>query len=435
MRRRPKYQLPHQRSSLVHGLYWVLALALIGAIAWVWWRTSESPRPVPAGPMPARPVVPRAPASPAPVRSGPTPTPPPAPATNRAATPPPVPPPAFSYPLPPTAPPPVANSVPAATAITIPPVPPPVVSTAPPAFPTNGPPVTPPPPPDTWPRPVQNAFEAQVALLAHGISSGSLDGAPGAQTRAALLAFQKQQLLPATGELDPATAGRLLLPQSPLVTYTITSNDLARLHPLPHSWLAKSRQSSLEYESLLELVAEKSFAHPRLIRRLNPGLDWGAVRAGARLQLPNSVYPEPRAKAALIRIQLADKTLEAFDAGGRLLVHFPCSIAHRVEKRPVGDLHVAGVALRPTYTFDPAVFPESEEARKINHRLILPPGPNNPVGVAWIGLDRPGYGIHGTPAPEDVGRTESHGCFRLANWNAAYLARLVSVGTPVRVTE
>jgi lipoprotein-anchoring transpeptidase ErfK/SrfK len=87
----------------------------------------------------------------------------------------------------------------------------------------------------------------------------------------------------------------------------------------------------------------------------------------------------------------------------------------------------------PNYTFDPAVFPESEEARNLGRKLIIPPGPNNPVGVAWIGLDRPGYGIHGTPNPEQVGRTESHGCFRLANWDARALLGLVRVGLPVVV--
>jgi lipoprotein-anchoring transpeptidase ErfK/SrfK len=91
------------------------------------------------------------------------------------------------------------------------------------------------------------------------------------------------------------------------------------------------------------------------------------------------------------------------------------------------------VAPNPNYTFDPAVFPESPEARALGRKLILPPGPNNPVGVAWIGLDKSGYGIHGTPKPEDVGRTESHGCFRLANWNAELLLKMVGVGTPVLV--
>jgi len=130
---------------------------------------------------------------------------------------------------------------------------------------------------------------------------------------------------------------------------------------------------------------------------------------------------------------LAEKILERFDANTNLLAHFPCSIAHSVSKRPVGGLRVAILAPDPNYTFDPEIFPESAEARQLKTKLVLPPGPNNPVGVAWIGLDRPRYGIHGTPNPEQVGRTESHGCFRLANWNAEFLLKLVTVGTPVIV--
>ena len=146
------------------------------------------------------------------------------------------------------------------------------------------------------------------------------------------------------------------------------------------------------------------------------------------------IEPAPvRGKAAFVRIYLSDRTLEAFDERTNLLAHFPCSIAKRMEKRPVGELHVVTAAANPNYTFKPAVFPESDEARELGRNLLLPPGPNNPVGTVWIGLDRPGYGIHGTPRPEEVGRTESHGCFRLANWNAEYLRRLVTVGTPVFV--
>jgi lipoprotein-anchoring transpeptidase ErfK/SrfK len=137
--------------------------------------------------------------------------------------------------------------------------------------------------------------------------------------------------------------------------------------------------------------------------------------------------------SAFVRISLSGRTLDVFDAETNLLAHFPCSIAARVEKRPLGDLHVAAVAHNPNYTFDPDIFPESAEARGLGRKLVLPPGPNNPVGTAWVGLDRAGYGIHGTPRPEEVGRTESHGCFRLANWNAELLARLVSIGTPVLV--
>jgi lipoprotein-anchoring transpeptidase ErfK/SrfK len=276
-------------------------------------------------------------------------------------------------------------------------------------------------------------LEAQVALARQAISPGSLDGLIGIQTRAALRAFQAKEHLTVTGELDETTKELLLLAAPLCTNHTVTSNDLARLQPLSQTWLGKSQQTALDYETILELVAEKGCAHPNLIRRLNPSIDWTFVAAGTVVQMPDVAFGDPPGKAAFARISLSGKTLEAFDAKTNLLAHCPCSIAQRVEKRPAGELHVAVIAPNPNYTFDPDVFPESEEARRLNTKLVLPPGPNNPVGVAWIGLDRPGYGIHGTPNPEQVGRTESHGCFRLANWNAEYLVKLVWVGMPVYV--
>ncbi len=281
-----------------------------------------------------------------------------------------------------------------------------------------------------WP-----VLEAQLALDRQGFSPGSIDGQFGLQTRAALRAFQQRENLPVTGNLDAETKARLQLGATAVVPYTVTTNDLARLQPVSPTWLGKSQQSALDFENILELVAEKSHTHPLLVKRLNPNVNWTNVAAGAVIQLPNIAPPAFRSKAAWVTIHLAGKTLEAFDSNTNLLAHFPCSIAARVEKRPVGELHVIVAAANPNYTFDPDVFPESAEAKQLNTKLILPPGPNNPVGVAWIGLDRTGYGIHGTPKPEDVGRTESHGCFRLANWNAELLLKLVSLGTPVLVEE
>lgn len=298
-----------------------------------------------------------------------------------------------------------------------------------------------------YPRPVQTVLEAQLTLDRQGISSGSLDGKMGSQTRAAIRAFQKQYELHETSELNDETKTNLTLDFPALTTYVVTTGDLARLQPLNKTWTGKSQQTALDYETILELVAEKSHSHPDLIRRLNPNANWTNMQAGASLQVPDvtpgdptdpstnaSAGPAPVTKAAFAKISLSQKTLEAFDTDSNLLVHFPCSIAQRVEKRPVGELHVAVVAPNPNYTFDPELFPESAEAKLPSPvKLIIPPGPNNPVGTVWIGLDKPGYGMHGTPRPEDVGRTESHGCFRLANWNAERLLKIVWVGMPVYV--
>jgi lipoprotein-anchoring transpeptidase ErfK/SrfK len=235
--------------------------------------------------------------------------------------------------------------------------------------------------------------------------------------------------LPQTGKLDADTRGKLTLDLPILTDYVVTTNDLAKLKPLGKTWLAKSQQSALDYETELELVAEKSHSHPLLIQKLNPDVNWTNISAGTILKIPDVNYPEAADKAAFVTIHLSEKFLEAFDEQTNLIAHFPCSIAARFDKRPVGELHVAVVAPNPNYTFDPELFPEASETQK----LILPPGPNNPVGVAWIGLDKTGYGIHGTPNPEQVGRTESHGCFRLANWDAEYLMKIAWVGMPVDV--
>ena len=306
-----------------------------------------------------------------------------------------------------------------------------LTSDQPPAQPitTNVTPLRPPP----TKLPAENILAIQLALSRQGISGGSLDGVLGSQTRAAIRAFQQREGLAATGELDEGTQARLILDGPLYVVDAVTTNDLARLQPVSPTWLGKSQQERLDYETVLELAAEIGQAHPDLVRRLNPGIDWSVVAAGTPLKRPNAGYPAPRGKAAFLHIRLASKTLQAFDASTNLVAHFPCSVARRVEKRPIGELHVAKIALNPSYRFDPDIFPESPEGRQLGRPLMIPPGPNNPVGTAWIGLDKPGYGIHGTPRPEEVGRTESHGCFRLANWNVDYLVSLVSVGTPVRV--
>ena len=263
----------------------------------------------------------------------------------------------------------------------------------------------------------EKTLALQIALARKGISPGVLDGLMGSRTSAALQA-----------------AGTKVVPAEDLwTTYMVTTNDLGRLLPLGQTWLTKSQQERLDYETVLELVAEKAWSHTNLVMRLNPGIDWTNVPAGTEIKVPKVEPPAPKTKAAFVKIFLGDRVIQAFDAETNLLAHFPCSVAASMDKRPVGELHVEAVAANPNYTFNPEVFPESAEARQLARKLILPPGPNNPVGTVWIGLDRPGYGIHGTPRPEAVGRAETHGCFRLANWNAELLLKLVEIGTPVYV--
>ncbi|MDB6093577.1 MAG: murein L,D-transpeptidase [Verrucomicrobia bacterium] len=282
-------------------------------------------------------------------------------------------------------------------------------------------------------RPVESVLETQVELHRRGFSCGSIDGALGTQTAAALAAFQRGAGIRETGVLDDATRARLTLTTPALDAYTLTPSDLASLHPVPDTWLEKSALPVLGYASALELVAERYHANPSLIRKLNPSIDWKGILLGAKLVVPAVDRVSVSGTATQLVLSLSAHQLEVIDENSRVMAHFPVSIARMAEKRPVGKLEVTVVIIHPNYTFDPELFPESAEGRSLDRRLTIPPGPNNPVGLVWIGLDLPGYGIHGTPEPENVGRTESHGCFRLANWDALTLANFVKVGMPVLV--
>lgn len=283
------------------------------------------------------------------------------------------------------------------------------------------------------PRPVEAVLELQVELHRRGFSCGSIDGNMGPQTVSALRTLQRAAGIPESGVLDEATRAVLTLTAPALKEHVFSAEELDALAPLPDTWLGKSQRETLGYATALELAAERYRANPKLLQLLNPDVDWDSVAPGLRIQVPAVERVTIPKKAARILIWLEARELEVVDADGVVLAHFPVSIARMVEKRPVGDLQVKVIIPDPNYTFDPAVFPESAEGKQLGRKLILPPGPNNPVGVAWIGLDLPGYGIHGTPDPEKVGRTESHGCFRLANWDALTLLGLVRVGLPVVV--
>lgn len=400
-RKASKPNRPNRAPATGGGRGWIVLLVLLLGGAGVWWwlagRQSFAPRPK----APVVPVIDDVFTPPVTVVTN----------TNPVVVVPPVPP-ARTNP-PPIAPPRVTN--------------PPVV-VRPPV--TNPPPVTREPPAPVARRPVTNILEAQIALSWHGISCGPIDGRGGGQTELGLKAFQRQHHLDETGRLDRDTLAELVIDRPRFRPRVITEADLNGLAPTPATWLAKSQAFRLDHETLLERLAEQTQAHPNFLRELNPAVNWQTLAVGAEVTVPNAAYP-PARRANLVRVSLAQKWIRAFDGNGKLLCHFPCSIGKIAEKRPVGELHVAVAVKDPNYTFNPEVFPESEEGRQLGRKLVVPPGPNNPVGVAWIGLSKAGYGIHGTPGPEKVGRTESHGCFRLANWNAEYLRQMVRVGTPV----
>ena len=285
------------------------------------------------------------------------------------------------------------------------------------------------------PRPLdEEVMRLQIMLDRANISPGCIDGRFGNQSHVALRAWQKREGLPPTGEMDEAVRARLAGQADAFTTHTVASSDAEGLAPVPVGWRAKAQVDELAHATVLERLAERYHLTQRALKELNPSASWPDPAVGTVLRVPR-VNPSPKPLAARIEIHLAGKYLQVFGYDEKLVAHFPCSIARDKEKRPVGDLHVVNAAAHPNYTFRPELFAEDAEAASIRQPLIIPPGPNNPVGVAWLSLDRPGYGLHGTPHPEDIGRTESHGCFRLANWNARKVLEMVTIGIPVTVYE
>ncbi|MFO7535342.1 MAG: L,D-transpeptidase [Kiritimatiellia bacterium] len=270
----------------------------------------------------------------------------------------------------------------------------------------------------------------QLLLARQGFSSGLMDNRSGARTRGALSDFMVARGLP-----DELAAWQALKKDNVPVfgSYVISESDLASLGRAPSDWEQASREPALAFESLPEMLSETFVISEPFLRAINPEVEWNAATAGVRVVVLNWREPEPLRDVSRVEIDAARFRLRVFDTGDTVRLSFPCSVARDRSRIPEGELKMAVFAPNPDYTFNPANYPESARARAIGRSLILPPGPNNPVGVYWIGLNRPGFGIHGTPHPESIGSMESHGCFRLMNRDVLTLSRCVRSGLPVLI--
>ncbi len=250
--------------------------------------------------------------------------------------------------------------------------------------------------------------------------------------RMALAGFQRKNGLQPSGTLDAATWKALNADASPaLVSYTIAEGDVAGpFQPIPEDMAEKAKLPALGYSSALEGLGEKFHASVTLLQKLNPGKDLG--RAGEAIMVPNVVDTEPLPKAGKVVVDKTDRTLSVLDTAGKIIAQFPTSTGTEKDPLPIGTWKVNGISKNPTFHYNPKLFWDAEPGEK---KAKIPPGPNNPVGLAWIDLSKEHYGIHGTPVPGTIGKTQSHGCIRLTNWDVMTLTTSVGPGTEVILQE
>ena len=285
-----------------------------------------------------------------------------------------------------------------------------------------------------------SVLKTQVYLDRLHFSVGALDGRWGRNSAIALWWYQRSRGINAAepGALDEATFRSLAAAAgtAPAVKqHTVTEEDVkGPFVSVPEEMYDKAKLDCLCYESKKEKLAELFHTTAEFLDTLNPDADFSNIKAGDRIWVPNvrEVPSAPRPDIARVVVSIQGNTFNAFDAAGNLIFHAPTTLGNKYDPSPRETVQVKKIVHDPHFHYQPKLFaevPDDEPEANLN------PGPNSPVGVVWIALTKPHFGVHGTSDPDSIGYASSHGCVRLTNWDAKEVAHRISEGVSIEFLD
>jgi lipoprotein-anchoring transpeptidase ErfK/SrfK len=282
--------------------------------------------------------------------------------------------------------------------------------------------------------------QLQIFLDQQLFSPGRIDGKGGLFTQRALMRWQRANGFEPTGVVDANVPYKNIFPV--YTNHTVQPSELKLVGTLPSKPQEQAKRKGLPYASLLEFLSERYHCSPEFLQKLNPGVKFAALAEGSTVRVPNvapfkieevlapgNLSAVPEFTNRRIVVNRKETFLEVYD-GEKAICAIPIAPGSPKHPTPKGKFKILGIATMPVFRWDKGVL---EYGKRTDNFHMLPPGPNNPVGVVWMGLNKPGIGIHGTNNPASIGSWASHGCMRTANWDAIRLASLVSAGCVVEI--